>query len=787
MRRIFNSRFETVTDADGVVTITVAQKNKPQGRFGQGGNGRDNGRNHQTKGRLGWQELGGEHLHFSLYKENKDTMEVIAYISSQLKTSPKQFNFAGTKDRRGVTVQRVSVYRVYADTLANLNRTLRGSKVGNFQYERNRLELGDLMGNEFVITLRDCTFVGSDTVEGEDKRALADKVIGDAVKNMRVHGFINYYGLQRFGTYAVGTDDIGKKILQGNFEGAVDAILTYGDDALACALDPNFVPADGKPLPRDDIARAEALHLFKTTGDTQAALDKLPRKFSGETSIIRYMKRNRRDFIGALLQIPRNLRLMYVHAYQSLVWNMAASERWTRYGDKVVKGDLVLIDSESMKHIESVKENEVDENGEIIVLPSAGDAAVSHDDLFERARAITAKEAASGKYSIFDIVLPTPGYDIEYPDNDIGDYYKEFMISERGGGLDPGNMRRAQQDFSLSGSYRKLLAQIGNDVTYEIKLYADDNEQMVETDLEKLTKSRVNFGTPNQNNRSKGPRENEKDRRGRQNHEDRKVRERNSDSAICESNVQQRNAWKNLPTKLAEEEKAEMDLFEAQKAAEADLRKVEVAQPAYKETFIQTSAEHGKRTAHRETTVMPGINIGAVETSTDGETIANDGMEVKDGLDTGVSNKPETEVEKEEKEATKETPENSTRIETAANQEVNDTKDDLAQIEAPVIDNLKVETMANIASFLHESNDTIGNVNLEPKVKEGEEKELANKAPTDTVMKDADKDKPKEVREKIAVIVKFQLGSSQYATMALRELMKQGGVQTFKPEFGSGR
>jgi tRNA pseudouridine13 synthase len=734
MRRIFNSQLETVTDADGVVTITVAPKTKPQGRYGQGGNGRGNGRNHQTKSRLGWQELGGEHLHFSLYKENKDTMEVIAYISSQLKTSPKQFNFAGTKDRRGVTVQRVSVYRVHADTLANLNRTLRGSKVGNFQYEKNRLELGDLMGNEFVITLRDCTFVGSDAVEGIEKVTIADKVIGAAVKNMQVHGFINYYGLQRFGTYAVGTDDVGKKILQGNFEGAVNAILTYGDDALACALDPEFVPADGKPLPRDDIARAHALHLFKTTGESQTALEKLPRKFSGETSIIRYMKRNRRDFVSALLQIPRNLRLMYVHAYQSLVWNMAASERWIRYGDKVVEGDLVLVDPESAKHIENVKENEVDERGEIIVLPAAGDAAVSHDDLYERARALTAEEAASGKYSIFDIVLPTPGYDIEYPDNGIGDYYKEFMTSERGGGLDPGNMRRSQQDFSLSGSYRKLLAQIGNDVSYEIKLYHDDNEQMVETDLEKLTKSRINFGTRDQGNRPRGAHENDRDRRFPQNH---------GSNAAREGNTEQLNAWKNLPSKLAEEEKAEVVAFKAQKTSEPDLPKLEVPQPAYKETFIQTSAEHGKRTGHRETTVMPGVNVDALEASTDGET--------------------------------------------AVNYEVNGTKDDLAHNEALVIAEVEVNTVENTASILPELNNTEGNVKPKTEINEGEKKQLANEAPNDTPMKDADDKKVKEEREKIAVIVKFQLGSSQYATMALRELMKQGGVQTFKPEFGSGR
>jgi tRNA pseudouridine13 synthase len=39
---------------------------------------------------------------------------------------------------------------------------------------------------------------------------------------------------------------------------------------------------------------------------------------------------------------------------------------------------------------------------------------------------------------------------------------------------------------------------------------------------------------------------------------------------------------------------------------------------------------------------------------------------------------------------------------------------------------------------------------------------------------------------KIAVVLKFQLGASQYATMAIRELSK-GGVVPYKPDFHRGR
>lgn len=32
-----------------------------------------------------------------------------------------------------------------------------------------------------------------------------------------------------------------------------------------------------------------------------------------------------------------------------------------------------------------------------------------------------------GKYSLYDVVLPLPGFDIKYPDNKVKDWYKEIL------------------------------------------------------------------------------------------------------------------------------------------------------------------------------------------------------------------------------------------------------------------------------------------------------------------------------------------------------------------------
>lgn len=493
VRRIFASRLETATlqDEPGCMTVRAApprsatapnQSAEHNGPIGKNGA--------QHKGKLAWDDLGGEYLHFTLYKENKDTMEVLFFLASELKVKVSTFQFAGTKDRRGVTVQRVAAFRIYKERVLGVTRLARGWKVGGFEYRTHGLELGELKGNEFVITLRDCRVPGLD---GPTQLAKLDSVqaaVRKAADGLQESGFINYYGLQRFGSFRTGTHITGLKMLQGDLEGAIDGILSYDTSALP----ENVEKSPESRIPQEDTQRADAIRIWRQHKNAKKACARMPRRFQAENAIIQFLGRRQggnnagqhRDWQGALMSVQRGLRLMYVHAYQSFIWNQAAVKRREIHGAKVVEGDLVIVgekDDGSRK-----KNDQVDQDGEVVVHPSSGEDAGPVEDAFVRARPLSKEEAQSGTWDIFDIVLPLPGWDVVYPQNEMGKFYEELMGSEEGGRLDPHQMRRAWKDASLAGGYRKMMARpLGGEVGVEAKSYSGE-EQLVDTDVDQIAK-----------------------------------------------------------------------------------------------------------------------------------------------------------------------------------------------------------------------------------------------------------------------------------------------------------
>ncbi|KAF5594523.1 multisubstrate pseudouridine synthase 7 [Fusarium pseudoanthophilum] len=472
IRRIFKSRIDTNTTDEGAIVATLIPprkaNSKKRGRGGRGG-GRE-------------EKPAGEYLHFTLFKENRDTMDAVNQIARFLKVKPQVIGYAGTKDRRASTVQRCSVRYMRPRNLAGINGRIWGVSTGDYDYKDKPVYLGQLLGNEFVIAIKSCQIVGESSDQPIAQRVeVLKKNVDSALNHMNEHGWINYFGHQRFGTHEVGTHQIGQLILGDKYEEAVMSLLHY-DDKIAQRAEAGDIPDE--PSKRDEYLRNQACMLFLTDKDVDRAIKLMPRRFSAENSIFRHLNRqgaqSRRDFIGSLVHITRGLRSMYLHAYQSYIWNHAASRRWELHGENVIAGDLIIAPTESVPLVSGQ-----DQDGDDIINPVEDD-----EDAPVRARPLTAEEATSGNYTIFDIVLPTPGYDVVYPENDIGEFYKDFMGRDENGNLDPYKMRRMRREFSLPGRYRKIMNRFLATPSAEIRAYSDDAEQMHPTDLDNIKASK---------------------------------------------------------------------------------------------------------------------------------------------------------------------------------------------------------------------------------------------------------------------------------------------------------
>lgn len=369
---------------------------------------------------------------------------------------------AGTKDKRGITSQLAQLYRVKKEQLAGFNRELgdlnhRKILVGNLQYTNDSIKLGDLQGNEFTVVVRNVSVA-------DEFKATEDETIAQCAESLKQKGFINYFGLQRFGTASVATHEVGRALLQQNWELAVDLIL--------------------KPREGDPSAIARARTVFAKTKDANQALKMFPRFLVGENAVLNGLSvYGDNQYRKALDRIPRHLRMMYTHAYQSFIWNSAASYRIEQYGENPVVGDLIVESgTESLYHQSFEQEDEKEE-----------EQAVKKIKFSEiRVRSLTAQDIDAGTYTLQDIVLPLPGASVSYPENTVSQVYSSLLKKD-------GVQFQASSGFSelsLSGGYRPVIAPC-RDFTYRIVRYDDFMLPLIPTDIDLMNGIQQFDGKPN--------------------------------------------------------------------------------------------------------------------------------------------------------------------------------------------------------------------------------------------------------------------------------------------------
>lgn len=381
------------------------------------------------------------------------------------------------KDKRGVTTQFCTIYRRTPADLLRINslsssrdsggaNTRNGGgalmKVGHFSYVSDPMGLGSLGGNRFEIVLRNAWLTGISSSDGETRIAATTAALEKATSSFTESGFINYFGMQRFGKYYT-THLTGIEVIKGDFEKAVSIIMgVQGDES------DRFVEArkkwearfDGVEISNDDATK-------KAEADAARTISRnLGRFMTCEQSILNSLSRNPRDYKRAFQFIPRNMRLMFVHSVQSYIWNRAASYRIKEGGCECVKvGDLVLT-KDNMQHTVDCRTS---------ALQAKAVKLLSEEDV------------AKGMYSIDDVVLPLVGTGIQYPGGSTGEHF-ETLLAEIGltkGAL--GDIR--DRELALKGDYRRLMCK-PSDTDFEITLYDDSHHPLLQTDLMKVN------GTP---------------------------------------------------------------------------------------------------------------------------------------------------------------------------------------------------------------------------------------------------------------------------------------------------
>lgn len=236
----------------------------------------------------------GTHVFFLMEKSGLTTMEAVGRIASALDIKRRDIGYAGQKDAHGVTRQWISIEHMNPQTL--LKRELSHITFLDHGLHQNKLRVGHLKGNRFVIKLRD--------LDCPVPEALARaQTILDVLS---AKGAPNYYGPQRFGNQK-NSHWLGKAILSGDLDEFYETFL-------------------GKPETATGSNTLEGRTFF-SQGDYQKAFDTWPPVFRDERRLLReliYQKGNRQR---AYRHVNRTMKRFYISAFQSHVFNLVLAAR----------------------------------------------------------------------------------------------------------------------------------------------------------------------------------------------------------------------------------------------------------------------------------------------------------------------------------------------------------------------------------------------------------------------------------------------------------------------------
>jgi tRNA pseudouridine13 synthase len=248
----------------------------------------------------------GTHVYISIEKREISTMDALAAIARALEIRRQDIGYAGQKDARAVARQWISVEHVKIEKLQGL--LIPKVKMLEFARHDNKLKIGQLAGNRFVIRLRKL----------QRPIAEAGKIAKDVLEILGKRGVPNFFGAQRFGNRS-DSHLLGLAIIKGKTEEFADLLL-------------------GRPDDGEHPVFSEARVLYEN-GDYKGAFKKWPYSFADQRRALKALIETDGNKRKAYNVVDKNLKKFFVSAYQSEIFNQVLTARMPDI-DKLLTGDM---------------------------------------------------------------------------------------------------------------------------------------------------------------------------------------------------------------------------------------------------------------------------------------------------------------------------------------------------------------------------------------------------------------------------------------------------------------
>lgn len=231
---------------------------------------------------------------YILHKNNVTTFNAIDRISKILNISKGRIRYAGIKDKKAITSQYITIEDFTDQDIDLDDNNLQLEKVDNV---KRPIRSDDIRSNEFTITIRN--------VNGNIEQRL--QKLRKEIKD----GIPNFYGTQRFGSLRPVTHHVGRELLNRNYRGAVHKYLTW-------------------TCPNEPQKYSQVRRRLGSSKDYNEALEYFPQTLNYETDLLQKIVEiepdRKQEWAKVFITLPRNLRRLFIHAYQSYIFNVSLSE-----------------------------------------------------------------------------------------------------------------------------------------------------------------------------------------------------------------------------------------------------------------------------------------------------------------------------------------------------------------------------------------------------------------------------------------------------------------------------